>query len=169
MSENCSNRDTAGTVWRDFWRNVGQEPQNEQETGNAASLPGTKLAPAVPKDRRGKFPPHPPAPGSGPAVQQLPDSPAGVVTDVERPIGPDRQPRRAVAGPRGLLLWPGESIGEDLVVSRGLAGRERLEDDVEPRLRLRRTVPGSVEGDECAAAILLRELRPAVKHQVVRR
>src|SRR5262245_22872641 len=108
-------------------------------------------------------------PPSAAAVQQLPDSPAGVVTDVERPIGPDRQPRRAVAGPRGLLLWPGESIGEDLVVSRGLAGRERLEDDVEPRLRLRRTVPGSVEGDECAAAILLRELRPAVKHQVVRR
>src|SRR5262245_49815996 len=67
------------------------------------------------------------------------------------------------------VVRAGEAIGKDLELTRGLAVREGLEGDVVAFLRKRRTIPRSMEGDEGAALVLLRELRAAVEHHVDRR
>ncbi len=72
-------------------------------------------------------------------------------------------------GAAGLLHGAGKTVGEDLILPRGLAVRERLEHDVVALLRERRAIPRAMECDEGTAAVARRELTPVVEGQVIGR
>src|SRR5215472_12867828 len=62
----------------------------------------------------------------------------------------------------------GKTVGEDLAPRRPSIGGERLEDHVVAALRIGRTVPGAVEGNEAAVLVVRREARAGVEREVVR-
>src|SRR6195256_548457 len=111
-------------------------------------------------------------------VHHAPDFAFLAVADVKRPVG---RLRDAVGACRGVVrvhqrLLAGESACKDLEGAGRLLARERLERDVVAVLRDRRparvlteAIPRTVERDERAALIFLRELIAAVEREVNRR
>src|SRR5215471_11110606 len=68
-----------------------------------------------------------------------------------------------------LLDRPGKTVGEDLASSGRSAPRQRLKHDVVTALRIGRAIPGAVECNERAAAVMLGEALAGVDHEIVRR
>src|SRR5262245_61668456 len=101
-------------------------------------------------------------------VEDSPDFSLVAVRDVQRSVRRLRDAVRTILG-RFARVRAAEAVAEDLEVARRLPARERLEDDVVAVLRKRPTIPGSVERDERAALIFLRELRGGVEDHVDRR
>src|SRR5215469_4481632 len=62
----------------------------------------------------------------------------------------------------------GKTVSENLAPRRPSIGGQRLEDHVVAALRIGRTVPGAVEGNEAAVVVARREARAGVERQVVR-
>nr|GFD56484.1 hypothetical protein [Tanacetum cinerariifolium] len=89
--------------------------------------------------------------------------------DVERAVGALGEATGAVVGAArsGFLSRAREVIGKNLPLAAGLAIREGLERHHVAGLRLGRTVPGTVEGDESAVAVLGREHGAGVEQQAV--
>src|SRR5581483_8958603 len=104
-------------------------------------------------------------------VEDTPNLALLAVGDVERSV---RRLCNAVRA-RDRLVWLHQRVlareagGEDLERPGRLVAGEGLERDVVAVLRRRRSVPRSVERDERAALVLLRELRSRVEHDVDRR
>src|SRR5271156_5147760 len=71
--------------------------------------------------------------------------------------------------PTGFLDRAGEAVGENHIMSRRFAVRERLEHHVVSGLRQGCTVPRSMKCNENTAAIGSGELRPGVERHVVGR
>src|SRR6187402_2834301 len=93
-----------------------------------------------------------------PQVRHPPDAALLVVTYIECAIRPHGQARRAVIRATRCLFRSGEAVGEDHVVTRGLAVGHGLVHHVVATLRRRRAIPGTMEGDEGATAPGVREL-----------
>jgi hypothetical protein len=89
----------------------------------------------------------------GAGIGDAPDRPAPVIRDIERPVRPHGQPRRAMDRAARFLVRPGETVGEADPWPVGLAVLQRLEDDEIAVLRRGGAVPRSVEGDEGALCI----------------
>src|SRR6185436_17519565 len=85
-----------------------------------------------------------------PRVDDAPDSALLAVADIQRAVRRLRDavgPVERVARIQQRLL-AGETLSEHFEGAGRLAGGKRLEGDVVAGLRLRRTVPRSMEGDE---------------------
>ena len=103
------------------------------------------------------------------AVGDAIDPPARVVGNVECAVRSDRNARRAMRASARILDRPGKAVGEDLARSGGLARRQRLKHDVVAALRKGCAVPGAVESDEGAAAVVRGETVAGVERQIIRR
>src|SRR5215475_2975090 len=103
------------------------------------------------------------------AIDDAIDPALDVVRDVEGSIRSDGQTARTMRRAFGGLHGSRESVRENLAIASGLLAVHRLEDDVVAALRIRRTVPGAVEGDEESVAIARRELLTVIVEQCVRR
>src|SRR6185437_15293819 len=68
-------------------------------------------------------------------IRDLPDSAFLVISDVKGAVGSDRKTGGAIVSLSGLLIGAGKAIGENDVLSGGLAVREGLEHQVIAVLR----------------------------------
>src|ERR1700741_2812149 len=87
------------------------------------------------------------------AIDDAVDASADVVGDVQRTVGSHSQAAGTVHGFGGRLIRACEAIGEDFALAGGAIARERLKYYIVAALRIRGSVPGTMEGDEDTASV----------------
>src|SRR3984893_1586749 len=94
--------------------------------------------------------------------------PRDVVRNVERSIGSDRKPAGTMLRLLRSLDRSRETVGKYLARTRRAIAVQRLKHDVVATLGIRCSIPGTVEGDEHAAAVTRRKLLVVIEHCAVR-
>src|SRR5579859_5606576 len=96
-------------------------------------------------------------------IRNAVNSALDVVRYIERPIGSDREPAWTMLG-RLRSLDSRKAIGEYLARAGRSIAVQRLKDNVVAALRIRCTIPGTMEGDEHAGPVVSGKLLLIIEH-----
>src|SRR5580658_2133277 len=108
-----------------------------------------------------------PATGRAAHINNVVYPPGIIVGDVERPVRSDRKATWTMHGFLWCLDRPGESVGKYFARTSCTGAGKRLKDNVVAPLGKGCPVPGTVEGDEHAIAVVSGELFPVVEHRPI--